>query len=621
MSSIQDHVPTEAQLNGTGPRTSKSRRDKRQYRGLTCANCRIRKVRCGGGLPRCKTCEIYDDNCRYDKAPPMSQVMAMMERLQEAERTIAELRSHGTRSPREENLVRPESSPQDHEPSDVPPDLSVDKNGEIRYYGPTSAVHDPPQLQREVPLGEVSTASPGTSSRSEVLSALVEHAQESKIWEDYALGNASLQTGIPRPIVAKLLHMNWIWVSPMFMYVYRPAFIRDMATSGRYYSEFLLTVMCAHAARYEEGNYANILLSRVRHLLGTAIQQPSSIPTVQALLQLSARELAHGSMSQAWNYSGIAFRMASDLGLEYIGPNVRGLGPVDLEIRKRLFWRATSLYAGRLPAITELPHHSTQDIVIDDAMELEEWSPYHGDSLDLTRLAQNHYPDRKSHAVSCFANSRTITEAALRNIKMRLDLWRVESPAHLRYDPDNLPSVCPPPHIISHYQVCILAAEGIEKLVLLLESTFGLENITYLMGYCIYTGASAILEDAKSSGQGAAHPVLRTFIRALQSGTRRCPLLERSLKIIIKGLSRVPPQQDNLPSRDVNNSYSNTRLSVATGGAPVNPYIPAFPYLGLEPQFDFGMDPYFNDHNINPMALLDCFPEIQMDNEDIGLSI
>ncbi|KAL5406768.1 hypothetical protein PMIN03_007566 [Paraphaeosphaeria minitans] len=288
----------------------------------------------------------------------MSQVMAMMERLQEAEQTIADLRSHSAHSPCKDDHSNQESSHQDREdPSgsgaqipvrappmlqtgshhaetpmpesevstdDVPPDLSVDKNGEIRYYGPTSAVHDPPQLQLEVPLGESSSASPKSSSKLDVLSALVEHAQESKIWEEYALGNASLQTGIPRPIVAKLLHMNWIWVSPMFI--------------GRYYSEFLLTVMCAHAAKYVEGNYANILLSRVRHLLGTAIQQPSSIPTVQALLQLSARELAHGSMSQAWNYSGIAFRMASDLGLEYIGPNVRGLGPVDLEIRKRLFW-------------------------------------------------------------------------------------------------------------------------------------------------------------------------------------------------------------------------------------------------------------------------------------------
>ena len=115
-------------------------------------------------------------------------------------------------------------------------------------------------------------------------------------------------------------------------------YIGDMATGGRYYSEFLLTVICAHSAKYQEGNAAEFLLTRARRLLGTAIQQPSSIPTVQALLQLSARDLAHGSISQAWVYSGIAFRMASDLGLQHSSKDVRGLNPVDLEIRRRLFW-------------------------------------------------------------------------------------------------------------------------------------------------------------------------------------------------------------------------------------------------------------------------------------------
>lgn len=106
--------------------------------------------------------------------------------------------------------------------------------------------------------------------------------------------------------------------------------------------------------------------------------------------------------------------------------------------------------------------------MIDDALELEMWSPYNGDSINLTRFAENQYPPSKSHAVSCFANScelsiiindiilqlysrrsRTITEAALHEIKIRLEAWRAESPAHLRYDPDTLPPVCPPPHIIS----------------------------------------------------------------------------------------------------------------------------------------------------------------------------
>jgi hypothetical protein len=54
----------------------------------------------------------------------------------------------------------------------------------------------------------------------------VSRAKESAIWEEFALGNASLQLGLPRQVMAKLLHLHWTWVAPMFMWVYRPAFMR-----------------------------------------------------------------------------------------------------------------------------------------------------------------------------------------------------------------------------------------------------------------------------------------------------------------------------------------------------------------------------------------------------------
>lgn len=102
-------------------------------------------------------------------------------------------------------------------------DLSVDEHGKICYYGPTSAVHEPLGL-----------ASPSTNSmsrgdgskRTDVRAYLVSRARESTIWEEFALGNASLQLGLPRQIMAKLLHLHWTWVAPMFMWVYRPAFMR-----------------------------------------------------------------------------------------------------------------------------------------------------------------------------------------------------------------------------------------------------------------------------------------------------------------------------------------------------------------------------------------------------------
>jgi hypothetical protein len=51
--------------------------------------------------------------------------------------------------------------------------------------------------------------------------------------------------------------------------------------------------------------------------------------------------------------------------------------------------------------------------------------------------------------------------------------------------------------VATYYAVCAGAARAIETLVLLLEVTFGLD-ITSLMGYCIYTGESVVLEDTQS---------------------------------------------------------------------------------------------------------------------------
>ena len=84
-----------------------------------------------------------------------------------------------------------------------------------------------------------------------------------------------------------------------------------------------------------------MLISRARLLLGTEIHRPISIPTVQALLQLSARDLAYGSISQAWSYSGMAFRMVTDLELHHSSGKILNFGQLsaeDSEIRRRLFW-------------------------------------------------------------------------------------------------------------------------------------------------------------------------------------------------------------------------------------------------------------------------------------------
>ncbi|KAI0448774.1 hypothetical protein F5B21DRAFT_518684 [Xylaria acuta] len=533
MDSPDEKICSPGESQSTNNKTLRDRRGSRRTGTLTCANCRSRKP------------------------PPITQVIEMARRLQEAEKTITKLQATGASiciwSPFESsaaqdeqqvpvalppptarmqigdhagsNLTKesayiscplPASTGMNHlhpdsqakAPSDtntdVPtettevqtPGISVDDREEICHHGPTSAVYDPSAAANHLSTTPAFTTRSAPLVRVVISSYLASYRRESLIWEDFALGNASLQTGMPLQMMAKLLHVHWTWVSPMFAWVHRPAFIRDMATRGRYYSEFLLIVICAHAAKYQQGECTALLLARARSLLGAAIQQPSSIPT--------------GNISQAWIYSGIAFRMANDLGLQHCGPDIR------------------LLYC------------------VDNSADQDSWVPYYHDSIDLTKLGHGHYPPTRAHLVGSFINScrlsiiindiiiqlyscriREGTQIAFKDIKDRLHLWRTHSPAHLKYDPDNL-----------LLALCVGASRSIEKLILLLESTFGLENITYLMEYCIYTSTSAILEEAKGR-KGNAFATLQTFLRILNVGMKKCPMLKRSLDIIIKGLSRV----------------------------------------------------------------------------------
>lgn len=216
----------------------------------------------------------------------MSQILAMAEKLQESERAVEELREALEKSSRsrdqdpassqaysrsvaESNMTAPSqsgiysadldseatwhhdaetSTDQTSTPDQrLLSDLSLDGNGKVGnlgdteslqeltriaqlcYYGPTSAVHAPLPDSQDVDRNQ-------ESSFLAARSILSSSALESRTWEEFALGNASMQTGIPRQVISRLIHIHWTWVNPMFNWVYRPAFMR---TCKSIHSEFM----------------------------------------------------------------------------------------------------------------------------------------------------------------------------------------------------------------------------------------------------------------------------------------------------------------------------------------------------------------------------------------------
>lgn len=88
-------------VSGTTSRIEKPGRQGRST--LTCVNCRTRKTKCCGTQPQCMTCQVYQEVCRYEKPPPMSQILAMAKKLQEYEQIIQAMRNHES-SPAANNL-------------------------------------------------------------------------------------------------------------------------------------------------------------------------------------------------------------------------------------------------------------------------------------------------------------------------------------------------------------------------------------------------------------------------------------------------------------------------------------------------------------------------------------
>jgi hypothetical protein len=160
--------------------------------------------------------------------------------------------------------------------------------------------------------------------------------------------------GVDPDLGMHLLELHWNRQHHAFLITYRPAFMRDMACGGPYFSKLLLNAIYFGASKFSsrlevrrEPNDVRTAgwryRQRVRELLGGALDR-SDITTIQALLIMASSLFALGDeRSAAWLYAGTAFRMIIDLGMHVDGsrlPNYRRFTDEDLEIRRRVFWGA-----------------------------------------------------------------------------------------------------------------------------------------------------------------------------------------------------------------------------------------------------------------------------------------
>ncbi|KAK9762899.1 hypothetical protein K7432_010899 [Basidiobolus ranarum] len=165
----------------------------------------------------------------------------------------------------------------------------------------------------------------------------------------------SLTRSLVYPEVSeRLISAYFDLVNPQYPVVHRVQFMRDLENGTQ--SEFLLNCIYAVTARYvKPGNVdskptfstGDYFANRAKSLMGQYCND-HNVSNVQALFLLALHAYGSGHGSGGWLYSGMATRMAQEIGMNRVDEKStdidlsQGLSWTEKETRRRIWW---SLYA------------------------------------------------------------------------------------------------------------------------------------------------------------------------------------------------------------------------------------------------------------------------------------
>lgn len=374
-------TPGDDDLNATskskGRTTSKdgNAASKRRCVSTACIACRRRKSKCDGNLPKCAACaSVYLTDCEYaphtdhrrkgvykkeadglktksatlqvlthallnyeeEDAVDLLRQMRASENLEELASAV-EARNKGMDQDYPDSPNYPQNVDElpkfDIELSGKMGDLLLD--GSVKFIGGTSNL---------VWLDDVDSilTSPAPSERN-----IVRPREEAILSWTAVTSNKDL--------ILHFLNMYFCWHYPYFTTLSKELFYKDFltGTSSQYCSAILVNAMLAlgchfsskPAARSDPDDSSTTgehYFSEAKRLLYENEEFANAkLCTVQALALMSVREAGCGRESKGWVYSGMSFRMASDLGLNVDVPpmnDMSRLSDEDIDARRITFW-------------------------------------------------------------------------------------------------------------------------------------------------------------------------------------------------------------------------------------------------------------------------------------------
>ncbi|KAJ6151223.1 hypothetical protein N7470_007817 [Penicillium chermesinum] len=326
-----------------------------------------------------------------------------------------------------------------------PPTAPATRTPLSLYHGPTSTAYDDTAKSH----GSGSNDSQGATLVTEEWTRSILFAETARQRQLESLNLAARKLdfdGVDPETGMELLLIYWCRQLYTAQIIYRPAFMRDMACNGPYFSKLTLNAIfftvSKHSSRLSIRSDPDDITTagwsfrqRFTELLRDSFDK-SEITTLQALLIMSNSLFSRcDERSLSWLYAGNAFNMIIDLGLHVL-PSPSEMTAEDLEIRKRVLWGAYAidkiqcLFQGRPPLLRYMNFKASLDF-LDDYDELEAFQ----------EITYNPVKSRSvipSLNVSCspsFAKSQQMTPAQSRaiseNINADLAKWRQSLPPQL----------------------------------------------------------------------------------------------------------------------------------------------------------------------------------------------
>lgn len=209
--------------------------------------------------------------------------------------------------------------------------LRVAGDGQLRFFGATSNLHILLTGIRQNP------------------SSFLESMQDVQM----ILDGAGVGISVSMELENHLLRLYFAWEDPSIHVVDETVFYRERAnfrsnneTRGMY-SETLMNAMCAVGAALTPRHCAELpeekvefFAARAKALLEIEMDSPK-MSTVSSLVILSGVEALLVKDSRGWLYSGMAMRVATDLGLHLDTQAYVNAGILDAEdamLRSTIFW-------------------------------------------------------------------------------------------------------------------------------------------------------------------------------------------------------------------------------------------------------------------------------------------